>query len=81
MIKIRMARGGRKSKPVYSIVAADVRCPRDGRFLAKLGKYDPSQEECLTGVKTEEIKAWVAKGAQVSDTVKTLLKRQKIAYK
>ena len=79
MIKIRLARGGRIHKPIYTIVAADARCPRDGRFLEKLGQYNPTNQETpLSNVKVEEMKAWIAKGAMLSDTVRTLLKKQKI---
>lgn len=78
MIKIRMARGGRKAKPVYSIVATDSRSPRDGRFLEKLGQYNPNSEQVLNGVKADSIKSWISKGAQLSDTVRTLLKRNNI---
>ncbi|MBT3236998.1 MAG: 30S ribosomal protein S16 [Bdellovibrionales bacterium] len=78
MIKIRLARGGRSKKPVYSIVAADSRFPRDGRYLERLGQYDPNREELLTQVNAEGIGKWVAKGAILSDTVRSLLKAQKI---
>jgi small subunit ribosomal protein S16 len=78
MIKIRMARGGRKFDPVYTIVAADARSPRDGKFLAKLGKYFPHREPSLEDVNAEEITKWLSNGAQMSDTVRTLLKKHKI---
>ena len=80
MIKIRLARGGRVHRPVYTIVAADARNPRDGKFLEKLGQYDPNREEVLSGVKTESITAWISKGAVMSDTVRTLLKKAKLEY-
>ena len=79
MISIRLARGGRVHKPVYTIVATDARNPRDGRFLEKLGQYNPSAESVLSAVNTERISYWVGKGAVLSDTVKTLLKKNKIA--
>ena len=78
MVKIRMQRGGRTHKPVYTIVAANSREPRDGKFLEKLGQYNPNAEEVLNSVNIEGIKAWVAKGAQLSDTVNSLLKKQGI---
>ena len=78
MVKIRMARGGRKNRPVYTIVAANSRSPRDSQFLEKLGQYDPKAAEALKGVNVEGIKAWLAKGAQLSDTVRTLLKNNNI---
>jgi len=79
MVKIRMARGGRKNRPVYTIVATDSRSPRDGQFLEKLGQYDPKAKETLKTVNVEAIKSWISKGAQVSDTVRSLLKNNKIA--
>jgi small subunit ribosomal protein S16 len=79
MLTVRLSRGGRKNDPIYSIVVTDSRKPRDGGFLAKLGQYAPKQAIPLTGVKLEEIKHHISKGAQLSDTVRTLLKKQKIA--
>ena len=78
MVKIRLSRGGRTHKPVYTIVAANSRDARDGRFLEKLGQYDPNAETVLKDVKIEEVKAWIAKGAQVSDTVASLFKKNGI---
>tara|TARA_Y100000768_G_scaffold388746_1_gene386760 strand:- start:7659 stop:7901 length:243 start_codon:yes stop_codon:yes gene_type:complete len=76
MVKIRMQRGGRTHKPIYTIVAANSREPRDGKFLEKLGQYDPNAETVLKDVNVDGIKAWVAKGARLSDTVGSLLKKQ-----
>ena len=78
MVKIRMARGGRKNRPVYTIVAANSRSPRDSQFLEKLGQYDPKAEKALVGLNVEGIKSWLSKGAQLSDTVRTLLKNNNI---
>lgn len=78
MIKIRMARGGRTHKPVYTIVATDSKTPRDGRFLEKLGQYDPSSTEVLKDVKVESVKNWINKGAKMSDTVRSLFKKHNI---
>jgi small subunit ribosomal protein S16 len=78
MIKIRLARGGRKFDPVYTIVASDVKSPRDGKFLAKLGKYFPHRDPSLEDVNGDEISKWLKDGAQMSDTVRTLLKKHKI---
>ena len=78
MVKIRMARGGRKNRPIYTIVAANSRSPRDSQFLEKLGQYDPKAAQTLKGVNLDGIKAWLAKGAQLSDTVRTLLKNNNI---
>lgn len=78
MIKIRLARGGRVHKPVYTVVAADSRKARNGRFLEKLGQYDPNAKNVLNAINTERIQYWVGKGALLSDTVKTLLKKNNI---
>tara|TARA_Y100001936_G_C16072929_1_gene672003 strand:+ start:1541 stop:1783 length:243 start_codon:yes stop_codon:yes gene_type:complete len=75
MVKIRLARGGRTHRPVYTIVAANSREARDGKFLEKLGQYDPNAEEVLKDVNVESIKNWVTKGAQISDTVSSLFKK------
>lgn len=78
MVKIRLARGGRTHRPVYTIVAINSRAPRDGEFLEKLGQYDPKASETLKSVNVEAINAWIKKGAQVSDTVRSLLKNNNI---
>jgi len=78
MVKIRMARGGRKNRPVYTIVATNSRSPRDGQFIEKLGQYDPKSKETIKLLNIEGIKAWLSKGAQLSDTVRTLLKNNNI---
>ena len=78
MVKIRMARGGRKNRPVYTIVATNSRSPRDGQFLEKLGQYDPKAAEAIKYVNVDGIKTWLTKGAQLSDTVRTLLKNNNI---
>ena len=81
MVTVRMQRNGRRNAPVYTIVAADSRMPRDGRFLQKLGQYLPHEEKGkeLRAVKVEAIKALLAQGAVLSDTVRSLLVRNKIA--
>lgn len=75
MVKIRLQRGGRTHKPVYTIVAANSREARNGKFLEKLGQYDPNSKEVLKDVKVENVKAWVDKGARLSDTVNSLFRR------
>ncbi len=73
--KIRLRRVGRKHIPLYRIVVADSESPRDGRFVAALGTYDPRAEKAQDKVKlnTDEAKAWIAKGATPTDTVRSLL--------
>ena len=75
MVKIRMTRGGAKKRPHYRIVAIDERKPRDGRPLEFLGSYDPRQNPERLDVRIERVEAWVAKGARLSPTVKSLIKR------
>jgi small subunit ribosomal protein S16 len=75
-MKIRLARGGSKKRPHYSIVASDSRMPRDGRFLEKLGTYDPmlaKDDEKRVVMDLEKIKAWLGKGAQPTDRVARFL--------
>ena len=78
MVKIRLQRGGRTHRAVYTIVAANSRAARDGKFLEKLGQYSPSSEEILKDVNVESVKAWIGKGAQLSDTVRSLFKKHGI---
>ncbi len=79
MLKIRLARGGAKKRPYYSIVVADSRSPRDGRFIEKVGTYNPllakDREDRIT-LKVERIQDWLAKGAQPSDRVARFLSTQ-----
>ncbi|MCF6178962.1 MAG: 30S ribosomal protein S16 [Geopsychrobacter sp.] len=73
-VKIRLARGGQKKKPFYQVVVADERFPRDGRFIEKLGQYDPRQEQPLLNLKEDRTLAWLGEGAQPTDTVRRLLR-------
>lgn len=77
-VKIRLARGGAKKKPFYQVVVADERFPRDGRFIEQLGQYDPKQEPVHFQVKEDRVIEWLNKGAQPTDTVRTLLRKQGI---
>ncbi len=75
-IKIRLARGGSKKRPYYSIVAADSRKPRDGRFIEKLGTYNPllpKDSEDRVKLDVEKVMEWISKGAQPSDRVARFL--------
>ena len=74
-VKIRLRRMGAKKAPFYRIVVADSRYPRDGRFIEELGYYDPTKEPSVLKVDDEKAKSWIAKGAQPTDTVKALLKK------
>ena len=70
MLTVRLSRGGRKNDPVYTIVATDSRKSRDGGFLEKLGQYNPKDATALKNVKVDRLKALVATGASISDTVR-----------
>lgn len=75
-LKIRLSRGGAKKRPFYRIVVADARMPRDGRFIERLGTFDPlrpKDAEDRLKLDTEKAKAWMAKGAQPTDRVLRLL--------
>ncbi len=74
-VKIRLRRMGAKKAPFYRIVVADSRYPRDGRFIEEIGYYDPTKEPTVLKVDDEKAKSWIAKGAQPTDTVKALLKK------
>lgn len=75
MVKIRLRRMGAKKSPFYRIVVADSRYPRDGRFIEEIGTYDPRQQPSAVNVDGDKVKEWMAKGAQPTDTVKALLKK------
>ncbi|AWM73829.1 MULTISPECIES: 30S ribosomal protein S16 [Lactobacillus] len=72
-VKIRMRRMGAKRKPFYRIVVADSRMPRDGRFIEEVGYYNPVSEPKELKLDEDKIFEWLKKGAQPSDTVRSLL--------
>ena len=74
-VKIRLRRMGAKKATFYRIVVDDSRYPRDGRFIEELGYYDPTKEPSVLKVDDEKAKSWIANGAQPTDTVKALLKK------
>jgi small subunit ribosomal protein S16 len=77
MVVIRLSRGGAKKRPFYHLVVADKRCARDGRYIERVGYFNPiakGQAKELE-IKLERITHWVSKGAQMSDRVKTLVKQ------
>jgi len=75
MVKIRLTRGGAKKRPHYRIIAIDHHRKREGRPLEYLGTYDPNQDPERIELKSERIAAWRAKGAQLSPSVASLMKR------
>lgn len=78
MVKLRLRRIGRKKLPLYKIVAADSRAPRDGRFIEAVGNYDPNNNPPMIDVKEERVLHWLKTGAKPTDTVKNLLSRKGI---
>ena len=74
--KIRLQRHGRKSYAFYSIVIADVRAPRDGKFIEKIGTYNPNTNPATVDLKFDRALDWVLKGAQPTDTVRNILSRE-----
>lgn len=78
-VKIRLRRMGANNDISFRVVAADTRSPRDGRFLEVLGWYDPKKDGINFGLKMDRIEHWKSKGAQITDTVKSLMKRAKAA--
>ena len=73
-VKIRLRRMGQKKAPFYRIIVADSRSPRDGRFIAEVGTYDPNQEPSVIKFDEEATKEWLANGAQPTETVNRILK-------
>ena len=74
-VKIRLKRMGMKKKPFYRVVVADIRSPRDGRFIEEIGYYDPMTKPAEIKVDNERAKYWLGVGAQPTDTVRILLKK------
>ncbi len=80
-VRIRLARHGRKKKPFYRIVVVYSESPRDGRFLERVGTYDPMVEPPAIDVKGERALKWLREGAKPSETVKSLFKKTGIWQK
>jgi small subunit ribosomal protein S16 len=76
MLSIRLRRAGATRKPHYRVVVADSREPRDGRFVEVLGHYDPRKSPAVVKIDAERTQYWIGKGAQPSETVRSLLKQQ-----
>ncbi len=77
-VKMRLRRVGAKKAPYYRIVVADSRFPRDGRFIEAIGTYNPLAEPSEIKIDEEKARTWLKNGAQPTDTVKVLLKKQGI---
>ena len=72
--KIRLARVGSKKNPIYRVVAADTRSPRDGKFIEIVGRYNPQHDPSLIEFDEEKVRSWLQKGAQPTEPVARLLK-------
>lgn len=81
MVRLRLQRVGRRNRPSYRIVAADSRAPRDGAFIEIIGHYNPLTNPAEVGVNEEEALKWLRVGAQPTETVASLLRRQGIMQK
>jgi small subunit ribosomal protein S16 len=77
-VKLRLTRIGSKKNPIYRVVAADSRSPRDGKFLEIVGRYNPQQEPSLIEFDEDKVRAWLDKGAQPTEPVARLLKAKNI---
>ena len=78
MVKMRLRRMGAKKAPFYRVVVADSRFPRNGRFIEEIGTYNPLTEPAQVSIDAEKAKKWIANGAQPTETVKSLLKKNGI---
>lgn len=81
MVKIRLRRDGAKKAPYYTLVVADSRFPADGRFIEKVGTYNPMVEPAELNVDAEKVKKWIANGARPTDTAKALIKKAGVEIK
>ena len=75
MVKIRLKRMGANKKPFYRVVVADIRAPRDGKFIEEIGYYNPLKDPVEIKIDEEKAKKWLGNGAQPTDTVKKLFKQ------
>lgn len=80
-VKLRLQRFGRKKRPYYHVVVADQRAPRDGRFIERIGSYDPTTNPATIDLNLEKAVNWLQKGAQPTDTVKAILAYKGALYK
>jgi small subunit ribosomal protein S16 len=78
-VKLRLTRVGSKKNPIYRVVAADSRSPRDGKFIEIVGRYNPQTEPSTIDLDEAKIKDWLAKGAQPTESVARLLKAKNIS--
>ena len=79
--RIRLQRKGKKGRPYYHVVVADSRAPRDGKYIERIGAYDPNQNPAFVEVNTDKALDWLQKGAQPSDTCRAILSYSGVVYK
>jgi len=75
VVKIRLKRIGARKKPFYRVVVADVRAPRDGKFIAEIGTYSPLKDPAEINLDVDQAREWIRKGAQPTDTVRSILNK------
>ena len=75
-VKVRLARAGAKKRPIYRVIVADGRKPRDGRFIEAIGQYDPRQDPAIFTIDGERLQYWLGHGATPTETVKRLILKQ-----
>ena len=80
-VKIRLARRGRKKLAMYDVVIADARAPRDGRFIEKIGTYNPNVNPAFININEEKALDWIMKGAQPTDTARAILSERGVMFK
>ena len=78
-VKIRLARHGSKKNPIYRVVVADSRSPRDGKFIEIVGRYNPQTQPSTIEIDEAKVKDWISKGAQPTESVQRLMKAQGIS--
>ena len=77
-VRMRLTRVGSKKNPIYRVVVADSRSPRDGKFIDIVGRYNPQTDPSTIDLDEEKVRAWLSKGAQPTETVARLLKAKNI---
>ena len=78
MVRMRLTRVGSKKNPIYRVVAADSRSPRDGKFIEIVGRYNPQTDPSTIELNEQKVKEWLGKGAQPTESVRRLLKAKNI---
>ena len=74
-VRIRLARRGRKKRPIYKIIVANSEAPRDGRFIESIGLYNPLPEAPVVNINSERLQYWLQQGAKPTDTVRNLIRK------